>query len=367
MSSRKAPKEAQDEPDRNKPWSKVVGKHPYNVQAIERPEKGLEIYLRFKDPEKLATGARDARTWRPTGLLARQQLGRKWDKSILKQAEALADELQYTLRSEAVAPPAAPADDPAPPVRVAPAPLSIARGVALATAVDGSGMVSAPMVDGERQPGRETKEIISRSRTLLRVLVHYTRPTPESDGAKIAPNWNTFTPIDADYIVRTLAAEHRAAGAHGFSVAMRVVDEFYRMSRWLKEQGLIDREACIPRVKWKVAAKKLWEKEAGARPIKRRPRHSRLEMSPGSARAPTGAWRSPLAVRGSPLVPPAARTDAHPTLWRSSHQRKHRQRVRAPPERGAASSPRRGALVGLPAPLRTRARPGTARGLPPVR
>lgn len=49
-------------------WKEVVGRHPHNVQIVERTEKGLEIHLRYNDPDKLAAGVRDPRTWQPTGL-----------------------------------------------------------------------------------------------------------------------------------------------------------------------------------------------------------------------------------------------------------------------------------------------------------
>ncbi len=166
---------------------------------------------------------------------------------------------------------------PAPPEVVAqplnPAALSIRDGIAMATALDGTGLLSAPIVDGVRKPDRTTKELISRSKTMVRIW--------EQHSSKLAlppKTWNSFTAVDADYVVRTLADEHVATGHHGFTVAMKMLDEFYRMARWLKRKLAIDIEACKPRDKWKTHAKKEWQTIVGELDKPSRPRHSMPEM-----------------------------------------------------------------------------------------
>lgn len=254
-------------------WKDVVGRYPYNVQIVERPEKGLEIYLRYNDQQKVAAGARDPRTWKATGLKARDALGKKWDEAVRDQARVRAGDLELELRTGKLA---ADQDAQARAVEPPPAPvaLTIPEGVAMATALDGSGMLSARLgPGGQRRPDRVTKEIITRSKTLLRIITHY-----EADTREAAPTWNSFTPVHADYIVRKLAEEHTLYGRHGFSVAMKMVDEFYRMARWLREHRKIDASACEPRERWKVAAKKEWERNANPVPKKQRPRHREAEM-----------------------------------------------------------------------------------------
>ena len=256
-------------------WKETIGRHPYNVQIEERVGKNLEIYLRYKDPEKVAAGAREPRTWKATGLKAREELGKKWNEEVRQQARALAEELELKLRTGAPVPtPEAPAPT-APPIASATAnELSIAEGIAMATTLNGTGMLSARVgPDGLRDVDRVTKEIIARSKTMIRLMALY-----EADTGLAAPTWNSFTPIDADYVVRKLAEEHVAYGKHGFSVAMKLLDEFYRTARWLREHRKINQDACAPREKWKVVAKKEWEKNARIVPKKKRPRHTAAEM-----------------------------------------------------------------------------------------
>ncbi|MDB4886300.1 MAG: hypothetical protein JWN79_1738 [Gemmatimonadetes bacterium] len=128
-------------------------------------------------------------------------------------------------------------------------------------------------MDGERTPDRTTKEVISRSTTMRRIWEQH------PDHAGLVPKtWNSFTAVDADYVVRTLADEHMSTGRHGFSVVEKMLDEFYRMARWLKLKRAITDDACEPREKWKVHAKKEWEKIAGELDDPDRPRHSQPEM-----------------------------------------------------------------------------------------
>jgi hypothetical protein len=267
--------------ERAKPWTEVIGRHPYNVQIVERTDKGLEIYLRFNDPVKVAARARDPRTWRVTGLKARDALGQKWNEEVRQQARVLAEERGLELRTGKPTKPEVPAAEPE--TSVTTKALTIGEGVALATALDGTGMLSAPLGrDGKRHPDRVTKEIIARSKTMLRIVAVY--DAEEADKARTkgkrppAPlTWNSFTPVHADYVVRKMAEEHVVHGKHGFSVAEKMLDEFYRMARWLHEHRKIE-ATCAPRTNWKVAAKKEWGKNASPVPKKKRPRHTEPEM-----------------------------------------------------------------------------------------
>ena len=264
-------------------WKEFVGRHPHNVQIVERIEKGLEIHLRYNDPDKVAASARDPRTWRTTGLKARDGLGMKFNEGVRAQARALAGSLELDLRTgKLVAQPQAPVAEAE--QLAAPTPLPIPEGIAMATALDGTGMLSARLgPDGQRRPDRVTKETIARSKTMLRLVAMYEKEEIEkakkARKAEPAPlTWNAFTPIHADYIVRKLAEEHAVHGWHGFSVAEKMLDEFYRTARWLREHRKINENACEPREKWKVAAKKEWEKNTSPVPKKKRPRHTESEM-----------------------------------------------------------------------------------------
>lgn len=270
--------------DMAKPWTEVHGRHPHNVQIVERRERDLEIQLRYKDPAKVKAGVRDARTWKATGLRARSALGRKWDDAVRAEARRQAAELELTLRADKSPAPGteqaasgAATTAAAAHAAATAAPLSISEGIALATVLDGTGMLSAPVnAAGVRTPDRVTKEIISRSKTFVRIWTAFERKNEQA--GKRMPTWDSFTPVHADYVVRTLAEEHVKSGSHGFTVAMKMLDEFYRMARWLKEQRKIAHDACVPRDKWKVAARKEWEKNAGKLAKRQRLRHSEPEM-----------------------------------------------------------------------------------------
>ena len=125
---------------------------------------------------------------------------------------------------------------------------------------------------------RVTQEIIARSRTFVRIMTQYQERT-----GRPAVTFDAFDPTHADYVVRTLAHEHCAHGAHGLSVALKLLDEVYRMARWLKQQRpdgepLIGPDACEPRARWKVVATKEWVKLVGPLGKPKRPRHTRAEM-----------------------------------------------------------------------------------------
>lgn len=263
-----APKE-----DRTLPWKETIGRHPHNVQIVERTEKGLAIFLRYKDPDLVRSGARDARAWKATGLQARDALGERFNENVRAQARVLANALELDLRNgkvdARVEPPAsAMVEEPA-----TLADLSIRDGIAMAITLDGTGMLSVPLVDGERAPDRTTKELISRSKTMRRIWEQH------PDHAGLLPKtWNSFTSVDADYVVRTLADEHVSTGRHGFTVAQKMLDEFYRTARWLKEKRAIADDACKPREKWKVHARKVWVKIVGELDNPDRPRHSQPEL-----------------------------------------------------------------------------------------
>ncbi|MDB4886301.1 MAG: hypothetical protein JWN79_1739 [Gemmatimonadetes bacterium] len=131
--------------DRTQPWKETMGRHPHNVQIVERAEKGRAIFLRFKDPELVRSGARDARAWKSTGLQSRRALGERFNEDVRAQARVLANALELDLRNGEVGAEVAP---PAPAMVEEPATLaalSSRDGIAMATTLDGTGMLRLPL------------------------------------------------------------------------------------------------------------------------------------------------------------------------------------------------------------------------------
>lgn len=218
-------------------WQDRVGLSPHAVIVYENAEKGGTIYLRW----------RSGGNWkkRSLGASLRDERGRV--KSELRRMALAEAERQYELLSGKRAPASA-----------TKAPLTLAA----------------------------TWPIISHAKTGL-----YPTLTPHAkevamalrDAGRILGDTTPWDLIDRARIRglgRTRIDDLRAKKTTGYRGAEVTLQRLFAIAAWLRDEGLIATDACLPPRKWRDDLRSYWQQVAGvaASPEPTRPRHTLPEM-----------------------------------------------------------------------------------------
>ncbi len=248
------------EPD--KVWKYSYGEKPHTVFAMERRDRGNQVFVKWTNPDKRGRHNRDRRS---LGLTVRDPRTGKLDARLVKAAENAVQQFQAALLlGQPAAPPeltadAAPIDSPAPP-------LALREGFDLAL---------------DPAQGKYASTLTRRYDDVLK----YRNRLFDSNGSA-APlldpslGWSALEPKDIRSLWRTMADRYTQTGGKEFGVraAEQMVDAIYSVAAWLREEHQIPSDAARPPKHWRKKLKEEWAQRTGVRRVRpNRPRHAAAE------------------------------------------------------------------------------------------
>lgn len=249
------------------PWTYSYGKRPHTVYARERVDRGGVIEVRYTSSSQVG---RDRRVRRQLALRVRGKKGALSPK-LVRAARLAVENFQAELVLGKVPPREPPREPPkggaarAPYAAIPDAhtpddPLNYEEGFALALAPTG-GMYASTTT-------RRYGDMLALRDILL---------SPRMLGS--TGQWNATRPKIATELVQKMAAVHKDDSSRfGMRRAEQVLDCFYCVARWLRDNRYIKADACHPRDEWRSKLKSQWAQLAPDHRTEEPPRHEPAEM-----------------------------------------------------------------------------------------
>lgn len=262
-------------------WKYSYGESPYVVFAMERKERGGQVFVRWTNPGKTGAHRRDRKA---LSIKVRDPQTGRLDPKLVRAAELAVQQFQAKLLI------AEPAESKERPTHTAP---------------------PASRVTTERAPNdlklRAGFELVldptrsqygsNRTRRYDQMVKYEGRlfGGPKCPRRLIDPDttWVSFVPAEARALWRKLADLHLASGGTEFGVraAEGIIDSIYSVAAWLRAEQRIPADAARPPDEWRKALKDEWAQRAGG--ARGWPDHSGRPPFPPAraiARAASVAW-----------------------------------------------------------------------------
>jgi hypothetical protein len=249
-------------------WKFSYGTRPYVVFAMERRDRGGQVFVRWNNPNKPGVEKRDRKG---LGLVVRDPKTGRLDAKLVRAAQLAIQQFQATIL--VTGPPPPPDGDvqpnttrPATPAAESTPDLTIKAGFDLA-------------LDPERG-----KYGSNRTRRYDQMLKYRERLF---GGARHAValldaqlTWAAFVPGEARALWRRMADRHLSSKGEEFGVraAEGVVDAIYSVAAWLREEHFLPVDVAQPPAQWRKALREEWGQRTGKRRMRpSRPRHTAAE------------------------------------------------------------------------------------------
>ena len=268
-------------------WKYSYGAKPRVVFAMERPDRGGQVFVRFNNPDKPGGEKRDRKS---LGIVVRDAKTGRVDPKLVRAAELAVQQFQARLLVGKLPAPTALESKPnaasvaAPPREPTFAVLTIRAGFDLALDIERGKY-------GSNRTRRYDQMLKYRER-LFGGLQH---AVPLLD-RKLT--WDAFVPAEARALWRRMADRNVASKGHEFGVraAEGVVDAIYSVAAWLREESVLAPDVARAPAQWRKALKEEWAQRTGQRRSRpHRPRHT------------VGEYRRIFATITDPRVDPRIR------------------------------------------------------------
>ena len=243
-------------------WKYSYGEKPHTVFAMERRDRGNQVFVKWTNPDKPGRHDRDRRS---LGLTVRDPRTGKLEPRLVKAAELAVRHFQAalllgrpTVRAESPGEPT-PVDSPSPSL----------------TLHEGFDLALDPAQGKYASTRTRRYDDMLKYRRRLFEAEHGSTPLLEPSLC-----WDALEPKIIRSLWRTMADRNVLAGGKEFGVraAEQIVDAVYSVAAWLREEHRIPSDVARPPKQWRKMLKEEWAQRTGVRRVRpSRPRHTAAE------------------------------------------------------------------------------------------